>query len=416
MKFLTPIHEPIMGSMSPNEKAGKKFINFCESYISFGRRCYVIQSKNNDVLELKRSKVTTIAERVLHIALSILVVPLIVCTIIKGIHRGVALNGVTEMKLPLPPQTVHAEFGPNAFVELQESEFPKIKTISMDAFDDILDFYPEHFRGYHSLNTHKSIRDLLWEAYSYGSLYAAANPQFSDQAEYIKNVMHVVVDALDTKGKEPSTKQIIYATRLDAAYRACQAVQYRTIQEIMSEILNKGDLADSVRVWWQEYKMNKLDEFILEKHPHCNDNHTEQNKQFPHIKNAYIEALGDEFGLTGLVAASRDIHRPKNLSFHSGLRAEFRGMLDLQEFARLIALDINNSDKESSRLEKNLIFDWYNAGNSDDDFALYSEDKNYDDLPAPTEQQKDFMNGIPFMSTNEAMVLLQHELVGIAQA
>lgn len=340
---------------------------------------------------------------------------------IKTVIRTLGNEVFNEKLVATPPAPRPAQpgiapsFGLNAFEVPQEKDFPVIKTISQYSFNAILGSYPKLFHGNHPKNFQKSIHDLVWEAYNYGTLFAAANPQFGDKGDHIKKCMHVIINELDTKGAQPTTKQMGIARSLHHAFTQCQAVQMRVIQEITTELLNTGNISDEICVWWHEYKMGKLEELIREKHPNSeNPDELDFTKQFDHIKSAYIEALGAEFGLKGVDAAGRDIHRPRNLYFNSGLFAQYRNKLNLLEFARWIAMDINNPNKDTSRLDKLLINSWYLAGNCDADFAFYDEDKNYADLPEPTAKQKDDCSGVYFMSIDEALMLLKHDLVGLA--
>ncbi len=302
--------------------------------------------------------------------------------------------------------------GPLAFKVRKDNDIPTFKKLTEYEFANVLKRYPHKFKGNHPHNKTKTVHSLVYQAYFEGTFHAAANPVYGNYQWEIKLMMGLIINELGKSYKTVTEKQKSIADRLDIAFNSCQAEQFRTIQSITLELLSRGDLAEAVSALWQDYKMIKLDEIIGERHPNSTDpKQKDFKKQFPHIKSAYIENLGEQFGLNGVDAARLDIHRPQDLSYPQSLRNDFKSRLNLDEFARQIALDINNHNQETSTLDKTLVFKWINAGGTPG-FGFYRNDKVYTDMAKPTEAQEDLY--APYMTVDEAMALLAHPKVGIA--
>ncbi len=416
--FTTAVNEPV----SYRGDGWKKFVNFSENYISFGKTCYLIDSKTGGVLDLNtHSRVVSAAEKIAKILLTILLIPVLVCTLVKLSHR-LSLPKNVNIIAPLfiqttippvntaitPPVINTSKFGAGAFIAPNEGGFPQITPLSNYNFNELLNRYKD-FNGYHPNNSHKSIKDLLEMAYFQGEFYAAVQQVYGQYKDEIQKMMRLIIREL-ANDKVPQAKRNKIAERLGEAFRSCQAVQFRTVQEIAGELVNLSDLPGTIRLWWQERKMEILNQIIIERHPHCNDQFQDIAQQFTHLQSGYITKFGDKLGLTGVAQANLDPHKSYNVA-HS-IEADFKGRLNLDVFAREIALDINNPKEDCSRLDKTLVYKWIASGDApklpegQGEFGYYAKTKKYADMVKPTEDQGDGYQ--PFMTVEEAMQILHH--------
>lgn len=282
--------------------------------------------------------------------------------------------------------------------------------------------------------TQSEIKEILA---SYGTVFDKENPRMAAPEGIVKNMipltyeegfpnypylkqqtqqcLALILEVLQKDSHFSEAKKNATAQRLSDAFTNCQADQCSAVASMGQELLSKGNLIESIQVYWQAYKMEKLDQLICERHPNCQTLHGLPQEQFPHIKNGYLVLLGDQFGLNETKEASIDKNRPETVLIgwesEKELAQTYLSRLNLDEFIQELALDINNPnpDPDCSTIDKSLVFAWGKA-NGRDSFGYYDENKNYSGLGTPTDDQE--MMSMPYISLDETRELLR--IIGIA--
>lgn len=271
---------------------------------------------------------------------------------------------------------------------------------------------------------------------SYGTMFEKVNPRMAPPEGIVKNMipltyehgfpnypylkqqtqkcLALILDVLRKDSDFSQAKKKATAQRLSDAFTDCQAVQCSTVATMGQELLSTGNLTESIRVYWQAYKMEKLDlQLIRGRHPNCETPDGQPQEQFPHIKNTYLVLLGDQFGLDGTKESANDKLRPANVlkgwESVKELANTYRDLLSLEEFIKQVAEDINSSNQDCSRIDKTLVFQW-GKDNGMPSFGFYDENKNYSGLIPPTEEHKVFEG--PCISLDETRELLR--IIGIS--
>ncbi len=417
----------------------KTLVNFsedCSAFVCCGRRCYVIESKTLDELTVKEdTPILSAAKKALFVVLTLLAIPFLVCLAIKLIHRCCVLHGRTLLvaassviippsepiipspePLPIvkPPLSQKSEpkpkknlaplkFGSAAFTVYTAPKIQKTNSLSEGDINKILSKYSSC--GF-SLNPMKSkphsvskepIQSLILKSYSFGL------PNYPAYKEMVTDTLSLIFSALaDTK--HSAAKRQAIAKKLAEGFTGCQVMQVNALQSLTSDLMNVDDLSVAIQVFFQEYKMQKLDEFVMLRHPNCQRSDINRAKEeFPHIRSAYIAALGHNCGLTeiDIAAAQADVNKASIDT--TGLRDAFRKFIDLDEFARNIAADINSPNEEISKITKGLIDKW-GKDREIVGFGYHKEGVDYSDLPKPTSDQETLMK--PYISLTEARSIL----------
>lgn len=278
--------------------------------------------------------------------------------------------------------------------------------------------YPTLLSAMNEKAGHQTVQNLMQQAYYSGAIYAAADARYKGYTQTIMQWMGVIVSEL-VKGspKAPTAQQTGIVRELADAFQSCQDEQVRTIEKVANKLNGGGAITSELQMLWHEYKMLKLDQFIGSRHPNCNKA-TSPSQQFPHIKSAYLVLFGQQFGLLGTDKAHLDTHKPTISDYNGSIANQFRKQLNLLEFAKEVALDINNVNADDVRLSKPDLIKWltdtYPVGSVEGEegqFGFHGDGKNYTDLVSLTDDHEYGMT--PCISLKEVFYLLQNPALQI---
>ncbi len=319
----------------------------------------------------------------------------------------VAVNPITPPPAPSKPKALPAiEFGERAFTNFRTSKLKEVPRFTQYQINNILNGYGSLFDDKKNPfikepnNTSRALLKLT---------YANGLPNFPNKKQDIKDYLALILELINPASSTPLARRQAIAERLADAFAACQVVQDDTITNIGKELACKGNIIDQIGLFWQAYKMLKLEELVGERHTNCQDPKLPPQQQFPHIKNAYLNLLGDAFGLDGVDSAKSDKVMPPTGSILHGQSAQelktlYRKKISLREFINEIVSDINQASPKVARLDKSLLFQWAKT-NDNPTFGYYNPDeKDYTGQDKPTEEQEYFQQ--PYVSFGEIQFLL----------
>jgi hypothetical protein len=208
--------------------------------------------------------------------------------------------------------------------------------------------------------------------------------------------------------KPKDVKRVAMLQRIADAMMDCQQVQAREILRIYGDLTCQSQtLETQIHYFLLKQKEDALDRFITQIHVGCDLDHTKTGpgKQRAHLKSAYIDMLGKDFGLEAVEAAKED--RFLNEARHEletgvwagvGVKVimkRLKNELSLPIFVGYLLADINNQSKGAERLiNRECIFEWVKKNMSKDEAhrVFYDEDRAADyagQTPAkPLEENK----------------------------
>lgn len=310
------------------------------------------------------------------------------------------------------PITKHADtslaFGPQAFVAPKLTDRDTYPTFTKEEILTILDGYKDKngLKMFEKVNPRLKapegiVKNLIVSTYFNGL------PNYPYLKDETTKYLALIIDLLRPDSPFTKAKKMAIAERVSDAFANCQADQLSTLEALGKELLSKGNLLESVRCYWQAYKTAKLEELVTERDPNRSVVAATSQTQFPHLKNGYLALLGDQFGLDGTDAAKKDTLRALNIlkpgENAQALAAIYQKRLDLKEFIKELALDINSSNEEVSRIDKARVFEWGKC-NGKPTFSYFDDIKDYSGCGEITEKQKVFFK--PCMTLAEARYIL----------
>ncbi len=334
--------------------------------------------------------------RIVKIVLAILTSIQTFCT---NIYRSIVHRNAK-------PKPIVIEFGERAFANFKIAEIKNAPTCTQGEIDKILNGYGSLFdvkKNPRIKEPNNTARVLVKKT------YASGLPNYPETRKDIQNYLGLIFDLLRPDFDAPQSKKQAIAERLAEAFVDCQVVQSDTITNIGKELACQGNIIEQIGLYWQGYKMLKLEELICERHPKCQSTTVAPNQQFPHVKSAYLDLLGKDFGLEGIEGAKEDKNKPYVATILQSqsakeLKTLYRNKLNLADFIQQVMSDINNPNQDLSVLNKDLLFQWGKT-NQVPSFGYYQPDqKNYTGLQKPTEDQEYCM--LPYVSFEEIRFLL----------
>ena len=260
----------------------------------------------------------------------------------------------------------------------------------------------------------KSVGDLVSTVYFQGTFYASMDQRYNHLAKDAKQAMGIIIEYLANDNSGTASHRQTIAQEIAEAFLSCQDEQIRVVLRVANTLSGKGLISEEIVTWWNDFKMLKLKELIYKRHRDCGrvdpivQNQTDIQKQFVHIESAYLALLGDAFGLPGAVEAKLDKHKPSIQGSTGSITQEYRESLNLEEFAKAVAMDINNTGKEV-RLEKNALMKWlmttFPRQSHQEQFGFYLESRDYTDLATITEDHE--YHATPCITLNEVIDMLK---------
>jgi hypothetical protein len=212
----------------------------------------------------------------------------------------------------------------------------------------------------------RPVLDIISSIYT-GGLSTMSQNINSEIIPAIHYIFHI---ANGLKAKD--NKRVSMLQRLADAMLDCQQIQAREILRIYGDLTCQSQTLESqTQYFLLKLKENALDQFITMMHVGCDLDHTKTvpGKQRAHLKSAYIDLLGREFGLEAVEAAKEDRFLAEaRHEIQNGIWAgvgmpvillRLKRTLVLQLFVGYLLADINNQSKTAERLiNRDVIFKW----------------------------------------------------------
>lgn len=251
-------------------------------------------------------------------------------------------------------------------------------------------------------NTHGNAIDNLRDAFKDGqgnTLMSGKSDLVPDKAKN-KQLHRKVQEILTLISQKDVESQQELMHKLGLGFSACNTGRINVIEEMHDHLLfknSKPDFEGRIKLTILAHKQELFNQIILEK----SNPHGGSSMQFPHMSSGYLEAVGKEIGLSGILNAGSDPHKRRvdllekqqfmteyHTRFAKGLDAL---IIDLANEINNINGSFNPTDNESPSFGSWLTTK-VNNGSFDAEFALYGdEDKTYEGLRDPTQEQKDYM-------------------------
>jgi hypothetical protein len=180
----------------------------------------------------------------------------------------------------------------------------------------------------------------------------------------VRNMLFFILKNLhDMKDQQKSDRTF---KKLALAFTNCQQVQYRVVQDIYLEMMNRQGLStrvalliDTLKTTWLMqtiFKMEKKSTMDLD----------------PHVQNSYLKAIGKEFGITGWEEATVDALATKVIDATQA-SANFKSLIQAEEIINAVYDEILSSTDAAYQAE---IYRW--ASERDYDLeAFYDENLKY---------------------------------------
>mmetsp|Transcript_4115 Transcript_4115/g.11011 ORF Transcript_4115/g.11011 Transcript_4115/m.11011 type:complete len:570 (+) Transcript_4115:47-1756(+) len=284
-------------------------------------------------------------------------------------------NGRTKLTTELMASTL--VFGPAAFGPLQRSKASAhVKVDGKDArklhskVPHILKASVPgvtEMRGERGL---KTVTQMLSDCLMQG-LFMHGPPSSPVNGQIIPAVRHIFREMAELPPKDP--RRVNRLSALTEACQDCQQVQAREILRIYGEMTTQNETFESqLKYSLVQQKEAALNRFITQKHKKCDLDHTRVQpwQQRPHLFSAYVDIIGEDFGLDGVVAARSDrflpmalkeVGRVQKQQFMETLRKE----MSVKEWLQTLLADINNQSSSADRLiNRDCIFKWVQANMS----------------------------------------------------
>jgi hypothetical protein len=302
------------------------------------------------------------------------------------------------------------KFGSKAFVAPKEILRPPANP-TMAEWNKVKAHFSKEFDTYNS-KAGKTVGQLMEQVYFHGTFYASADQRYNHQIDVSRQAMGVIIRTLAEDDPKTASRRRSLAKEMADAFLSCQDDQIRIILRVSNMIIGGGLINNEIISWWHDYKMLKLSQLISKKHPGC-ENAKTSKEQFAHIQSAYLILLGEKFGLLGAKEAKYDTHKPTLSDWSGSIAKEFQDSLNLIEFAKEVAMDINNPGEEV-RLEKDSLRSWLmttfplvvkEGKDYEEQFGFYSDNRDYTDLATITDAHTYQMT--PCITLNEVMFMLQ---------
>ena len=171
-----------------------------------------------------------------------------------------------------------------------------------------------------------------------------------------------------------------------------------------------------------------IEQYIHEKYPHSMDPHIpkyQSFRQFTHLKNAIIVAIGNNIGLSTTIASQdpevKRSHRHYNLD-HKALMCDIKSRISIKEYIDAVTNDVNTQGKSSvSDIDLAKVEEWFMKVQYESivlskkfttHFAITSIDDFADKYMSWTEERKTEFSARPlesdraFLSTKTTLMLL----------
>lgn len=260
----------------------------------------------------------------------------------------------------------------------------------------------------------RPVLDMISSIYSSGLSTMSQNIN-SEIVPAIRYIFHV---ANGLKAKDP--KRVAMLQRLADAMLDCQQIQAREILRIYGDLTCQTQTFETqTQYFLLKLKENALDQFITMMHQGCDLDHTKTvpGKQRAHLKSAYIDLLGKEFGLEAVEAAKEDRFLNEARSeIQNGVWAgvgmpvillRLKRTLSLPMFVDYLLADINNQSKAAERLiNRGVIFKWVEKNLSNAHRVFYDEERAGDYAGQTPSKPEEANKYEPFLSQKLLLQML----------
>jgi hypothetical protein len=252
----------------------------------------------------------------------------------------------------------------------------------------------------------KTSTQMLQYAYTNG-LFTLGDVNSPTNREIVPALKFIFGTVKKMKKKDPKRVAII-RTLVDAC-QDCQQVQAREILRLFGEMTNQNaTFRGQILFFFAKQKEEALYRLITEMHSNCDLPHTKVSpgQQRAHLKSAYLNLLGESFGMTGVNAARADRFLSEargNMRIISRDKLIERLMMYCcpERLIRELLYDINNQSRDAERLiSPKCIFDWVKKNMSLEKahHVFYDEDRAEDYKGLDPDKPKDENSYEPFLS------------------
>jgi len=262
----------------------------------------------------------------------------------------------------------------------------------------------------------RPVLDILSSIYQSG----LSTMSQSINGEIVPAIRYIFHVANGMKAKE--VKRVAMLQRLADACMDCQQVQAREILRIYGDLTCQTQtLETQTHYFLLKQKEDALDRFITQIHQGCDLDHTKSSpgKQRAHLKSAYIDMLGRDFGLEAVEAAKEDRflaearHELEN-GVWAGVGVKvimkrLKNELSLPIFVNYLLADVNNQSKTAERLiNRDVIFAWVQKNMSKDEAhrVFYDEDRAADYAGQTPDKPLEANKYQPFLSQKLLLQML----------
>lgn len=303
--------------------------------------------------------------------------------------------GFTEVKTEekkaedLKKQLAKYKFSTKAFGKLEERKAPSVKV--KDLRSKIPSIMKASVKGVAKMRSFtrdsRPVIDIIGGIYQKG-LFTLGGPTSGINKQVIPAIRYIFHAANEMKPKD--INRVAMLRKLAEAVQDCQQVQAREILRIFGDLTNQNQTFESqIQYLLLKQKEETLDRFISQFHKDCDEDHTKVKpaQQRAHLKSAYLDMLGDQFGLEAVEAARgdrflNDVRKELDNGVWGGVSVSaiflmLRKQLSIELFIQYILADINNqSDNADRLLDRDCIFKWVEKNMSTDDAHLVFWDED----------------------------------------
>ena len=286
-------------------------------------------------------------------------------------------------------------------------EGEEIELLSDDDIGTLLRLRVSNFESMMCRRGEKQILELILSSYHNGL------PLYDKDPVIKKHTARSLQFIFDFVIKQPENLQTKILSRLADAFTACQAEQGRVLDAMYGALSGRDkSLKQQILAIVDDCKERVLDQVANELNPNAwKQDDSEPTKQLPHIMSSYKIAIGHEFGIRGVKAATADYNKfdvPSKKK--KNVVAAFRRLFDVNEVIQTFKNDVNQQSPEAERLiDRDQLSRW--AGNAEENFSFPSHSIFFDeDHPEAYGETKPLDENMyqPFLSDAVTLDVFDH--------
>ncbi|MEO5969689.1 MAG: hypothetical protein ABIQ95_07150, partial [Bdellovibrionia bacterium] len=217
---------------------------------------------------------------------------------------------------------------------------------------------PEFHKMVNEVDTRLTVKELMKSSSLHG--FPNFGNSESKTNQDLRNMILFTFDRLENLPKVEDADRVFL--RLAKAFTHCQQVQYRIVREVFLDLMDKDSLKTRVALLLDDLKKKWLMQTIFKME------HTSSADLDPHLENSYLNAIGEEFGISGFEGAKVDRLANKKIE-PAQARKVFLSYARADEIISYVHDDFTSSQDAQEQAE---VFNWVSKKN-------YELDKIYDE-------------------------------------